>query len=109
MEPRSIKLLTSHGDLPLAARLAGHEGRRLTMSVDRPVERDAAIRIDLEDQILLGEVRSCVRTTEGYKTEVELDQAITSVHDLSRLVDALLGQSKTIDDRRRAPYGQTLP
>ena len=99
MEPRSITLLTTDGDLPLAARVTERDGRRLTLHVDKHLEREAAIRIDVDDQVLLGEVLWCARTGTGYSAEVELDQAITSVHDLSRLVDALMRQ-----DRRRAAH-----
>jgi hypothetical protein len=90
MEPRSITLLTIDGDVPLAARIAGKDGRRLTLRVEQALESDAAIRIDTENQVLLGEVVWCSRTGDAFTAEVELDQAITSVHDLARLVDALM-------------------
>jgi hypothetical protein len=97
MDLRSITLLTAGGDVRLPARIDAREGRRLMLSLTGPVDRDAAIRIDIEDQVLLGEVTWCAKTQDGFAAEVELDQAITSVHDLTRLVSALVGED------RRAP------
>ena len=101
MEPRSITLLAETGDIRLPARIAERDGRRLTLILDRAVERDAAIRIDVEDQVLLGEVLWCARMEDGFSADIELDQAITSLHDLSRLVDALMAQDAARPDRRQ--------
>ena len=99
MEFRSITLLTDSGDIPVPARVDAREGRRIMVSLARPLDRDAAIRIDVEDQVLLGEVTWCAKTRDGFAAEIELDQAITSVHDLSRLVNALVGETATAGGR----------
>jgi hypothetical protein len=108
MEPRSIKLLTNEGDVPLAARVVEQDGRRLTLHLDRRLEGDAAVRIDVDDQVLLGEVRSCVRTADGFWAGIELNQAITSVHDLTRLVNALMARGTTRDDGRKEACERTV-
>jgi hypothetical protein len=94
MELRSITLLNDGGDVRLPARIDAREGRRLMLSLAGPIDRDTAIRIDIDDQVLLGEVTWCAKTKDGFTAEVELDQAITSVHDLTRLVNALVGEDK---------------
>ena len=109
MDIRTITLLTESGDIRVPARVDARDGRHLRLALDRPVDRNTAVRIDAADQILLGEVTSCGRTRDGFTAEVELDQAITSVHDLSRLVAALTGESRCRSEAREASPDRTLP
>jgi hypothetical protein len=70
-------------------------GRGLSLTTKIPVPVGTAVRIDVNDNILLGEV--CHSSESGpseFVCGVRLEQALTAVHDLSRLVSGLMGASQ---------------
>lgn len=90
---RASVLLREH-DVSIGAELLEHSGRAAVLMLDREVPPDSALRLDIGDKVLLGEVYWCEETQAGWRTSVALDQAISSVRDLTRLVRALLGEEE---------------
>ncbi len=78
-----------------------HEGKLLDcsgrgMRVELPVAArpGAALRIDMDDQILLGEVCYCQPGPSGtYSVGLQMEQSLSNLDDLSRLVKALIGEA----------------
>jgi hypothetical protein len=83
-------------------------GRGLRLITGCPIQLGTAVRIDVNDSVLLGEVCYCSSTTEGLVCGVQLEQALNSVGDLTRLVSRLMmedtgsrsGDESVKDDRR---------
>ena len=83
-------IVTVLGELPLKmhGRVRDASGRGLGLVVPRPVEPGAAIRIELDDSLVLGEAIYC-RTDHGsHFIGVELDQVLVGLTELSRRLSA---------------------
>ena len=64
----------------------------MRVRVPQPVAGGAAIRVEVEDQLLLGEVCYCQSLTGGqFAVGVQLEQSLNNLDDLSRLMKALSG------------------
>lgn len=64
----------------------------MRVRVPRPVPAGTAIRVEVEDQILLGEACYCQSLLGGqYAIGLQLEQSLNNLEDLSRLVKALRG------------------
>jgi hypothetical protein len=87
-------ILLGEHDVSVGAQLFEHSGRSATLILDRPVELDSAMRIEAGDRVWLGEVYRCEETADGWKVEVALNQAVSSVNDLRCLVRAVLGEEQ---------------
>jgi hypothetical protein len=66
----------------------------------------AAVRIDAEDALVLGEVRDCAAEPDGFYLSIELMQIIPSVMDLQKLVSAIMaeGAMPHTGERRARPH-----
>lgn len=64
-------------------------GRGLRVLLPDPVEPGDALKIDLEDTLLLGEVCYCTAQDYGYIVGIEVDQVLSGLADLARLNRAL--------------------
>lgn len=85
-----IRIL-GESELTIEGRLVDFSGRGMRVLVDRALAVDTPVRIDLDDQILLGEV--CYSQPDGkgrYALGLEMHQSLKHVEDLSRLMRALI-------------------
>jgi hypothetical protein len=72
----------------LAARVRNASGRGLGLFVPCRVDPGAAIRIEIDDSIVLGEAIYCRSEPEGYFIGVELDQVLVGLTELGRRLSA---------------------
>jgi len=88
-------------DRSLPAKLKNLSGRGLRLITDIPIKLGTAVRIDVGDSMLLGEVCYCSSSPDGLVCGVQLEQALNSVADLTRLVSRLMMEnmdSRSEDD-----------
>ena len=64
-------------------------GCGLRLLLPDPVEPGDALKIELEDSLLLGEVCYCSPQDFGYMAGIEVDQVLSGLADLARLNRAL--------------------
>ena len=78
-------------------------GRRAELKSESAVAPGTAVRIDLEDSMLLGEVAECGSDGPHFVTQIEVVQAIPSLSDLARLVAAVMNDGRVeVGDRNVA-------
>ena len=69
--------------------------RILTARCKRPLAPGLPVRIDQHDSILLGEIVTCREETPGeFSLLVEMDESLSGLHSLRKLVSALLGEAQ---------------
>jgi hypothetical protein len=79
-------------DLPVPGVVLDYSERGMRVRVPQPVQSGTAIRVEVEDQILLGEACYCQSLTGGqFAIGLQLEQSLNNLEDLSRLVKALRG------------------
>lgn len=79
-------------DLPVPGVVLDYSERGMRVRVPQPVAPGAAVRVEIEDQMLLGEVCYCQTLTGGqYAIGLQLEQSLNNLDDLSKLVQALQG------------------
>jgi len=83
----------------MAARVKNASGRGLGLVTPAPVAAGAAIRIELEDAVVLGEAIYCRSDEDGHFVGVELDQVLVGLTELGRRLEALMNPDM---DRERA-------
>jgi hypothetical protein len=85
----------SQQDTRLQGCMVNLSGRGLSLTTESNVPLGSAIRIDVNDQILLGEVCHSRQTgPSSFICGVQLEHALNSVEDLARLVTRLMGESR---------------
>jgi hypothetical protein len=98
VQPVGLTILGKHSqdaDVLLAASMVNLSGRGLSLTTESCVPVGSAVRIDIKDNILLGEVCHSRQTgPSAFVCGVQLEQALTDVHDLSRLMSRLMGESQ---------------
>jgi hypothetical protein len=72
----------------LAARVRNASGRGLGLFVPCRIDPGAAIRIETDDAVVLGEAIYCRSEPDGYFIGVELDQLLVGLTELSRHLSA---------------------
>ncbi len=85
-------VLLGEGDRRLPVKVLNVSGNGLRFVVDQPLRADSAVRIDINNCILLGEICYSAPVPGGYLCGVELDQALTNVSDLMRLMAHVMGE-----------------
>ncbi len=94
-QPVSLTLL---GEKPgqnhsIEGMILDFSGRGLRVEVAEAVTPGAAVRLDLKDQLMLGEVCYCQRAENGsYALGLQMEQALSHLEDLSHLMNALMGE-----------------
>lgn len=91
----------SHPDAKFPATLTEISQSGARLSTGRPLAIGSAVRVNLEDTALLGEVCHCSPAAGGYTIGIVVDQVLNHVQDLRRLMSALLGASAGVLDRTR--------
>jgi len=87
----------------VAAQMTTLAGRRANLRLQNAVAHGAAVRIDLNDSLLLGEVSTCIAEADGFVATVGVEEAIPSLSDLAKLVSAVMSEARpvTIDQTVR--------
>jgi hypothetical protein len=90
--------VTILGEQPtrLAARVRNASGRGLGLFVPCRVDPGAAIRIEIDDSIVLGEAVYCRSEPDGYYIGVELDQVLVSLTELGRRLSAFDPEARLV-------------
>ena len=69
--------------------------RLLTARSGRPLKPGLPVRIDQHDSVLLGEIAACREESPGeFSLLIELNESLSGLHSLRRLVSALLGEAR---------------
>jgi len=78
--------------------------RLMTARGATPVAPGIPVRIDQHDAILLGEVVACRPEGSGeYSLLIEMNESLSGLHSLRKLVSALLGESREGEQRHPLP------
>jgi hypothetical protein len=77
-------------------------GRSADLQVEQQISAGSAIRIDLDDSMLLAEIIECSSEQGQFRIHISITEAIPSMSDLARLVSALMCESPSgsTGDRR---------
>ncbi len=81
-------------DLMLWARIKNLSGWGIGLSLQGPVAAGTALKIELEDAMLLGEVIYCRQDGDSFYVGVALEQALNGLAELSRAVAVFAEQAK---------------
>jgi hypothetical protein len=74
--------------------------RLMTVRSATPVAPAVSVRIDQHDTILVGEVLACREEGPGeYSLLIEMDESLSGLHNLRKLVSALLGEARAGEPR----------
>ena len=98
-------VVTILGEQPtrLAARVRNTSGRGLGLAMSRAVNPGAAIRIEIDDSVVLGEAVYCRGESEGYFIGVELDQVLVGLTELSRRLSAFAPEVEMPPVAKKSP------
>lgn len=92
--------------------------RLLTARCGNPLAPGLPVRIDQHDTILLGEIVACREEMPGeFTLLIEMNESLSGLHSLRKLVSALLGEARTDElahpldgySRRRTEAQRRLP
>jgi hypothetical protein len=72
----------------MAATVKDASGRGLGLSAPVPIPPGAAIRIEIEDAVVLGEAIYCRKDQDSYFVGIELDQVLVGLTELGRRLAA---------------------
>ncbi len=78
----------------VAVRIENISGSGLRLALREPIPRDAAVRIDLNDSLLLGEVCYCAPSAEGYTAGIMLEHSLAHLESLQSLRNHLLQEDQ---------------
>ena len=75
-------------DIRIPARIRNISGRGIGLELEGPVAAGTAVKIEVEDALLLGEVIYCRKDEASFYLGVEIEQALTGLAELGRMVNA---------------------
>jgi hypothetical protein len=82
------------------ATLVNVSGRGARLKMDRPLECDSIIRIDLENGLLLGEVCYCASDGDGYGVGVQLEHSLLNLAEVTRMRNRVLEEDNVPEPTR---------
>lgn len=90
-----VVTLLRHPEVRMAGRVKDYSGRGLGLETPQPIQPGSALKIELDDAIILGEAVYC-RQEAGYSfIGIELNQVLTGLAELGRCLQELsLGTSR---------------
>jgi hypothetical protein len=83
-------------DTPLKARVKDMSGRGIGLELEHEVSVGTALRIELDDALVLGEVVYCRWDGASFAVGVRLEQALTGLAELRRSVESKFQVSSII-------------
>ncbi|MCC6585477.1 MAG: PilZ domain-containing protein [Bryobacterales bacterium] len=95
---RPVKL-TVLGDNPteMEGYLSNISGRGLRMTMSEAIPVNAAVRVDIDNSMLLGEVCYCEPFGGQWAVGLEMEQSLSDLSGLCRLVERLMMEEKRND------------
>lgn len=97
-QPVSLTILgrdSRDADIHLPACIVNISGHGISLTTESSVPVSSAVRLDVNDNILLGEVCHLRQTGPSeFICGIRLEQALTAVGDLSKLVSGIMGESR---------------
>lgn len=75
-------------DVRITGTVKNISGKGIGLELDRPVRPGTALKVDLDDALMLGEVIYCRRDASSYYAGVELEHSLCGLGELSRMVAA---------------------
>jgi len=81
-------------DTPLKARVKDMSGLGIGLELEHAVPAGTALKIELDDALVLGEVVYCRRDGASFTVGVHLEQALTGLAELRRTMEALTGDRR---------------
>ena len=75
-------------DTRVTGRIRNISGKGIGLEVDRPIAAGTALKVEVEDGLLLGEVIYCRQDEALYYAGVELEHSLCGLAELSGMVDA---------------------
>lgn len=91
---RATVLLLQEAQQRLNATIGELSERAVLLRVPAAVPHDCAVRIDFEDCMFFGEVASCLPAADGFECNVWLEEVLTGVDDVRRLMTAIMGNQR---------------
>ena len=91
-QPVEVTLL-GEPETRIQGRIRNVSGRGVGIEVGQPVRIGTALRIDIPDTMLLGEVMYCRQDPAGYYLGVELEHALHGLMALSASIEELTGRT----------------
>jgi PilZ domain len=85
-QPVVVTVLTDP-EVRMDAQVKNASGRGLGLITAGPVKPGDAVRIEIEDSMVLGEAIYCRRDNEGHFIGVELDQVLVGLTELGRILE----------------------
>ena len=89
--PVRITLLSNPRE-QFEATLVNVSGRGARLKMDRPLECDSAVRIDLDNGLLLGEVCYCASDGDGYGVGIQLEHSLLNLAAVTRMRERILDE-----------------
>ena len=96
--------VTLLGDIEttLKARVKDMSGRGIGLELEHAVSAGTALRIELDDALMLGEVVYCRRDGASFTMGVRLEQALAGLAELLRTMEAFAGDRPASFSREAA-------
>ena len=84
-----VVTVLSEPEIRMQGRVVNASGRGLGLITPIPLPAGSAIRIEMEDSMVLGEAIYCRSDAAGHFVGVEMDQVLVGLTELSRTLTAL--------------------
>ncbi|HYI97867.1 MAG TPA: hypothetical protein VEX68_30290 [Bryobacteraceae bacterium] len=94
-QPVRLNVLGGISPRAMAASMIHLSGRHAELRVAEVIAADAAVKIELDDSMLLGEVLACSPRDGAYVAGIRVVEAIPSMSNLARLVAAVMNESRS--------------
>jgi hypothetical protein len=94
-QPVRLNVLGGASPRTIVARIVQLTGRRAELRVEEAIAHDTAVKIMLDDSMLLGEVAACAPAEGAFVVLIEVHEAIPSMSDLARLVAAVMNEGRS--------------
>jgi hypothetical protein len=93
---QTIRLNVLGGTSPTAmsAQIVRMAGRRAQLRTNEALTCGTAVKLEMEDSLLLGEVSACSKENGQFLALIEVREAIPSMSDLARLISAVMDQGR---------------